>query len=230
MSLRLSIYLTNFTTVIDDFFSSIQSVLCEKEIKVSTRHQISVYYQTFIAEFSFKIFIGALIMRHTAHVKLKKMKLTFNVTSKAESPIPVKCHAGCDEESDVPNRALTDDDCVLYALRVHQLQFKVHNFLKRTKMKRRSSKVFDAATSSVVTNFDKYYYNIVRSIFEKAIMTNSMERNSNSVFSYYVDEMYKEFFFYHNYNKCIELPQTLRCIYPTLSLFEHSCDPNCFVM
>lgn len=168
-------------------------------------------------------------MRHTAHIKLKKVKLTFNVPAIVENSTPSKCHTTTGEESNVPQRALTDDDCVLYALRVHQLQSKVHNFLKRTKIRHGIRKVPDPAHSST-PSYDKSHHYIVRSIFEKAILANATDRNSNSVFRRYVDEMYKEFFFYHNYTKCLEMPQTIRCIYSTLSMFAHSCDPNCFVV
>lgn len=168
-------------------------------------------------------------MRHTAHVKLKKVKLTYTLTSALES-IPSKPQIPR-IEVDVPCKALNDDDCVLYALRVSQLQAKVQSFLKRTKQNPTKQTMINEINGTVdVLNYDQMYHDAVRSIFERVISSNSTHKNSNEVFRVYVDEMYKEFFFYHNYMKCFEMPQTIRCIYPTLTMFEHSCDPNCFLM
>lgn len=179
-----------------------------------------------------QIFLGALIMRHTAHVKLKKFKLTFNMLATVDSQTKLNDFS-TDEHLDDSSKALNDEDCVLYALRVAQLQAKVQKFLEHGSRKCYSrpelSSQIDSNPSSA--NYDRLHHNIVRAIFGKAIAKNAAEtKDRNDAFRIYVDEMYKEFFFHHNYTQSLEMPQTLRCIYPTLALIDHSCDPNCFVV
>lgn len=176
-------------------------------------------------------------MRHTAHIKLKKVKLTYKLPSNFVPPL--KRPTSTIDESPIKDtmRATNDDDCVLYALRVNQLQAKVQNFLnnqKRRGCKNPSGSINGIASTTTNAkipqennkNYDKIQHNIVRTIFEKAITLNVT--NKTEIFRSYVDGMYKEFFFHHNYTKSIEVPQTIRCLYPALSMFEHSCDPNCF--
>lgn len=174
-------------------------------------------------------------MRHTAHVKLKQFKLTFNLLpSPSDDPaVRLKDSDTNDVAPEDPSKALNDDDCVLYALRVNQLQAKVQKFLRGDKAKPRirSEPAKNVEPTPDPPNIDSYLHNIVRVIFENAIAATAADTNNrNNIFRIYVDEMYKEFFFHHNYTKSLEMPQTLRSLYPTLAIIEHSCDPNCFVM
>lgn len=164
-------------------------------------------------------------MRHTAYIKLKKYRLTYSLMPNHSPPIKP------DELFDYPSKALNEDDCVLYALRVHQLQAKVRQFLacgKRDNHHRND--VIENTEPITGQDYDKYMHNIVRGIFETAIIANAATeaKTRDEVFRRFVDDMYKEFFFHHNYTKSLELPQTLRCVYSTFSMIEHSCEPNCF--
>lgn len=173
-------------------------------------------------------------MRHTAHIKLNKLKLTYSLALNFKESSKKSANTDESDHKEEPHKALSDDDCVLYALRVNQIQTKVQNFLKSTKKRKsvfeHSNKKGTHSAKSSAPNFDRIHHNTVRSLFEKAIAASSADKNTNSIFQLYVDEMYKEFFFHHNYSKCLETPQTIRCIYPTLSMIEHSCDPNCFLV
>lgn len=180
----------------------------------------------------FQLFIGALIMRHAAQIKLKVCLLNHTEALSNDN-----ARNSCDKSTkniDADNWCLTEDQ-LLNESQANLIRTKFKSFLEKVNGDNGNLSPKDNDHDGDDYTNRKTEIDETRELFErclaKASQTHSIESSQKrAAFQLYVDEMYKRHFFHHNYGADSNRPHEMRCIYPTLSLIEHSCDPNCAIV
>lgn len=167
-------------------------------------------------------------MRHAAQIKLKVCQLK-HITSLSHnnaqhSLTPIKTAA---------NWCLIEE-YILDKSQANRIRSKIKLFLGKVNGANENS-VDELQSTDVDYTTTKSEINETRELFERCLAKANTSHSNESThkctaFQFYVDEMYKRHFFHHNYGADYDRPQKMRCIYPTLPMIEHSCDPNCAIV
>lgn len=173
-------------------------------------------------------------MRHAAQIKLKVCLLSQDGKLSND-----KARTSCAQSKsvDTDNWCLTEEH-ILTETQANRIRSKFKSFLEKVNgvNSENMADVMPELRSSDDSHTDSTFdIDATRELFErclvKASTAHSVEASQKrAAFQFYVEEMYKRHFFHHNYGANFNRPQKMRCIYPTLSMIEHSCDPNCAIV
>lgn len=179
-------------------------------------------------------------MRHAAQIKLKVCVL--NHDENISNDIVTK---SCTQTIDAADNWCLTEDRIVNKTQANRLRSKFKSFLVKVNgiVDDPANIMTELLSPDAADDNDADYTNRTinteidktRELFEhclaKACITHTSEAaKKRAAFQLYVEEMYKKHFFHHNYGVNFNRPQKMRCIYPTLSMVEHSCDPNCVIV
>lgn len=180
-------------------------------------------------------------MRHAAQIKLKVCLLK-NDGELSNDIARNSCVSVQSDDVDADDNWCLTDEHILNETQANRIRSKFKLVLEKVNgANERRADVMPKLLSSVVdddddyTNLNKSEIDETRELFKRclanATTTHSVESaQKRAAFQFYVEEMYKRHFFHHNYGANFDRPQKMRCIFPTLSMVEHSCDPNCAIV
>lgn len=179
-------------------------------------------------------------MRHAAQIKLKVCVLSHD-GRELSNDNDIARNSCSKTNDDAANWCLTDVERLLNKTQETRIRTKFQWMLLEKVNGVNANPVNDDdgvdALTELVSHCDNDHTHPIdemRELFEQCLVTaNAAASDSDTkcaAFRLYVEEMYKRYFFHHKYDVDCNRAHKMRCIYPTLSMIEHSCDPNCAIV